>query len=84
VAAASFTGFLFRPANVEALLADLPEIAAVVPPPSAEGKTSAAFPAARRSRRELYRSRRRLCPQRFIVRGMPRRLLEAPVGFVRS
>jgi hypothetical protein len=51
-----FTGFVFLPPDVERLLAELPHLAAALPRPANEGEPSAAFPAARRSRRELYRA----------------------------
>lgn len=49
------TGFLFDPAAVAEILAELPHLAASVPSPHREGRASDGFPKARRSDRHLYR-----------------------------
>ena len=49
------TAILFAPADVELVLADMPTVAALLPDPAIEGKPSDAFPALRKTEREVYR-----------------------------
>jgi hypothetical protein len=52
----SNTPILFSPENVAAVLADLPTVAGLIPPPEKEGSGSTAFPdVLRKTERELYR-----------------------------
>ena len=47
--------FLFDPANVRGVLARVPSVAALIPDPADEGAASDAYPALRKTPRELYR-----------------------------
>jgi hypothetical protein len=51
----SRTSILFSPVGVERVLADLPTVAALLPKPEVEGAVSEAFPALRKTDREVYR-----------------------------
>jgi hypothetical protein len=55
LAAKVATTFLFLPDEVERVLADAPTVAALLPEPSLEGRPSDAFPALRKTGREVYR-----------------------------